>query len=204
MRLSGHGRLRRQATFLRRQFLQDGGLPFGDVLTNRTVAQAMLTIDGVWKDRIYTPLATLSVFLGQVLSADHSCRAAVARLIAHRVSQGERACSARTGAYCQARRRLPEKFFAAVARLVGRALDAQVDTAWLWQGRRVYLFDGTTVTLPDTAANQAAYPQVYNQQPGTGFPIARLGAVVSFSLYSPRSESVPADHAEVERSRKRT
>ncbi|MCA9259066.1 MAG: IS4 family transposase [Planctomycetales bacterium] len=181
MRLSGHGRLRRQATFLRRQFLQDGGLPFGDVLTNRTVAQAMLTIDGVWKDRIYTPLATLSVFLGQVLSADHSCRAAVARLIAHRVSQGERACSARTGAYCQARRRLPEKFFAAVARLVGRALDAQVDPAWLWQGRRVYLFDGTTVTLPDTAANQAAYPQVYNQQPGTGFPIARLGAVVSLS-----------------------
>jgi hypothetical protein len=26
----------------------------------------------------------------------------------------------------------------------------------------VYLFDGTTVTMPDTPANQAAYPQVYN------------------------------------------
>lgn len=31
-------------------------------------------------DRIYSPLVTLWVFLGQVLSQDHSCRAAVARL----------------------------------------------------------------------------------------------------------------------------
>lgn len=52
--------------------------------------------------RIYSPLVTLWVFLGQVLSQDHSCRAAVARLIAHRVSRGQRPCSAETGAYCQA------------------------------------------------------------------------------------------------------
>ena len=39
-------------------------------------------------DRIYSPLVTLWVFLGQVLSADHSCRAAVARLIAHRAVAG--------------------------------------------------------------------------------------------------------------------
>jgi hypothetical protein len=43
----------------------------------------------------------------------------------------------------------------------------------------VYLFDGTTVTMPDTPANQAAYPQVYNQGPGLGFPIARVGAITS-------------------------
>jgi len=28
------------------------------------------------------------------------------------------------------------------------------------------MFDGTTVTMPDTPANQEAYPQVYNQRPG--------------------------------------
>ena len=52
---------------------------------------------------------------------------------------------------------------------------------WLWKGRRVYLFDGTTVTMPDTPENQAAYPQVYNQKPGLGFPIARIGAVISLA-----------------------
>ena len=45
----------------------------------------------------------------------------------------------------------------------------------------MYLFDGSTVTMPDTPANQAAYPQVYNQKPGLGFPIARIGAVISLA-----------------------
>ena len=101
-------RCRSQISFLRRQFLQDDGLPFGDVLSAKTLSSALATIEGGWVDRIYTPVVTLWVFLGQVLSADHSCRAAVARLIAHRVASGERRCSAETGAYCQARKRLPE------------------------------------------------------------------------------------------------
>ena len=169
-----------QANVLRRQFLQDGGLPFTDILTADVLSQALAAVGG-WLDRIFSPLVTLWVFLGQVLSPDHSCRAAVARFIAHRVARGQRPCSARTGAYCRARQRLPEGFFSAVACSVGRALDARSDRRWLWKGRRVYLFDGTTVTMPDTLENQAAYPQVYNQGPGQGFPIARIGAVISLA-----------------------
>src|SRR6059058_2594376 len=123
---------REQVNLLRRQFLQDGDLPFTDVLTQDVIEQALASITG-WLDRIFSPLVTLWVFLGQVLSADHSCRAAVARLIAHRVSQGLKACSSKTGAYCEARRRLPERFFSAVARLVGRRLDERVDAGWLWK-----------------------------------------------------------------------
>jgi hypothetical protein len=180
MRHSNSASFREQVGFLRRQFLQGGDLPFTDVLTEEVIAQALRAIDG-WLDRIFSPLVTLWVFLGQVLSADHSCRAAVARLIAHRLGRGQRPCSAQTGAYCQARRRLPEKFFADVACSVGRVLDDRAQRRWLWKGRRVYLFDGTTVTMPDTPENQAAYPQVYNQKPGLGFPIARLGALISLS-----------------------
>jgi hypothetical protein len=173
-------RFRQQVGLLRRQFLQDGDLPFTDVLTEEVIAQALTAVTG-WLDRIFSPLVTLGVFLGQVLSADHSCRAAVARLLAHRLARGQRPCSAETGGYCQARQRLPESFFADVACAVGRALDDRAERRWLWQGRRVYLFDGTTVTMPDTPENQAAYPQVYNQKPGLGFPIARLGALTSLS-----------------------
>src|SRR6516164_6251862 len=43
----------------------------------------------------------------------------------------------------------------------------------------VHMFDGTTVTMPDTPENQEAYPQVYNQKAGLGFPIARIGALTS-------------------------
>jgi hypothetical protein len=180
MRHPHPGSFRGQATVLRRQFLQDGGLPFTDVLTDEVIGHALAAVGG-WLARVFSPLVTLWVFLGQVLSPDHSCRAAVARLNAHRASRGLRTCSPRTGAYCRARQRLPEAFFSAAACSVGRALDARAERRWLWRGRRVYLFDGTTVTMPDTPENQAADPQVYNQGPGLGFPIARLGAVISLA-----------------------
>src|SRR6516165_6886040 len=180
MRHSNRAAFRDQVNFLRRQFLQDGGLPFTDVLTQEVLTQALAAV-GTWLNRVFSPVVTLWVFLGQALAADQSCRAAVARLIAHRVAQGLPPCSAESGAYCQARRRLPETFFAGVACAVGRNLDARAERDWLWKGRRVYLFDGTTVTMPDTRENQKAYPQVYNQKPGLGFPIARLGAVISLA-----------------------
>ena len=104
---------RAQVSTLRRQFLQNGDLPFTNLLTEEVLAQALAALSG-WLDRIFSPLVTLWVFLGQVLSADHSCRAAVARLLAHRRARGQGPCSARTGAYCQARKRLPESFFADV------------------------------------------------------------------------------------------
>jgi len=178
---SNHGRFRQQLSFLRRQYLQDGDLPFTDVLSEQSISQALTALNVVWLDRIYTPLMTLWVFLGQLLCADSSCRAAVARLIAHRLSQGQSPCSAETGAYCQARKRLPEKFFSEAARQTGRTLDSQTDAEWLWKGRRVYAYDGSTVSMPDTPANQAAYPQVVTQQPGVGFPIARIAAVFSLA-----------------------
>src|SRR5947209_17757894 len=92
MRRSHQEAVREQVGFLRRQFLQDGDLPFTDVLTEEVIAEALAAV-GVWLDRIFSPLVTLWVFLGQVLSADHSCRAAVARLMAHRLSPGQRPCS---------------------------------------------------------------------------------------------------------------
>ena len=180
MRHSHPRSFRTHANTLRRQFLQDGGLPFTDVLTDQVISDALATVGG-WLDRIFSPLVTLWVFLGQVLNPDHSCRAAVARLVAHRVAHGQRPCSARTGAYCRARKRLPEAFLSAVACRVGQNLDARVDPRWLWKGRRVCLFDGSTVSMPDTPRNRAAYPLAYNQVPGTSFAIARIGALISLS-----------------------
>src|SRR5262249_5847988 len=103
------------------------------------------------------------------------------RLIAHRISRRQRPCSAETGAYCQARQRLPEKFFSDVACQTGRSLDAKVDAQWLWKRRRVYVYDGSSVSMPDTPENQRAYPQPVAQKPGLGFPLARIAAVFSLA-----------------------
>ncbi len=181
MRYSSQGRFGQQVRFLRRQFLQDGDLPFSNVLSEGGIAQALTAIDVRWVDRIYSPLVTLWVFLGQVLSADHSCRAAVARLIAHRLSRGERSCSAETGAYCQARKRLPEEFFSNVARQTGRALETGVDPQWLWKTTsrlRIRWFDGDDARYAGKPAGLSATRYAETR---LGLSLARIAAVF-FSL----------------------
>src|SRR5947209_4471649 len=97
MRHHAHRRLRQQVDTLRRQFLQGGDLPFADVPSAGGLTEALAEIKRPWNDRVFAPLVTLWVFLGQVLNADQSCRAAVARLIAHRVAEGLPPCSSETG-----------------------------------------------------------------------------------------------------------
>ena len=98
MRYLNQGRFQQQVRFLQHQFLQDGNLPFSDILSTGLIEQALTALQVGLVDCVYTPLVTLCVFLGQVLSADHSCRAAVARLIAYRVARKQRACSPETSA----------------------------------------------------------------------------------------------------------
>ena len=176
----------RQREFLRRQFLQDGKLPFADVLSRQCIDEGLSTIEACWNDRVYTPLITLWVFLGQVLSVDHSCRGAVARLVAHRVSRGLAPCSSRTGAYCRARKRLPERFFATIARAIGRELSDRAEQRWLWKGRRVYMFDGTTVSMPDTL-----FGDNYSSALATiGIPVSSINGV--WAAIAQRSGAIAA------------
>jgi hypothetical protein len=59
-------------------------------------------------------------------------------------------------------------------------MEEQASFKWLWNGRHVKIADGSTVVMPDTAANQKSFPQPSSQKPGLGFPMARI--VVIFSL----------------------
>jgi hypothetical protein len=167
----------RQVEALRAQFAQADGLAFADVLSAERVEQAVAAEAAAWREVVFTPLVTLWAFLGQVLSPDRSCRAAVARVLAWRVARRERPCAPKTGPYCKARGRLPEALLGRLVRETGRALHRGAPAEWLWHGRRVKVADGTTVSMPDTPANQAAYPQPPAQGPGVGFPIARCVAV---------------------------
>jgi Transposase DDE domain len=54
--------------------------------------------------------------------------------------------------------------------------------SWLFHGRAVKIVDGSTVTMPDTPENRAAYPQLETQAPGLGFPIARILVVFSLAV----------------------
>ena len=101
---------------LRARFARNDGLPFADVLTEARIHDALNEHGVRYHERVFTPVTTLWGFLSQVLSDDHSCRDAVARIIAHRAAGGREACSPNTASYCDARGRLPTGVLSILAR----------------------------------------------------------------------------------------
>ena len=156
-------------------------LPFHEILDAETVKSA-LDAEGVkYNQCTYTPLVTLCLFLSQVLDPDHSCRAAVARLIVWLAINGRKPCAPETNSYCDARQRLPLGVIIRLVRQTAREIVASASDEWLWKGRRVSLVDGTTVSMPDTVRNQREFPQANTQGVGLGFPVARLVAIISLA-----------------------
>jgi hypothetical protein len=136
---------------------------------------------GTGKHDIYSLPLTLWAFVTQAASESKSCLAAVARVLVWLTSQGRQVCDAGSGAYCKARAKLSELFLWFVACEVGRQLEEQAPDAWRWHGKRVVLVDGSTLSMPDTPANQGAYPQSRAQRPGVGFPIMRWVALLGLA-----------------------
>lgn len=68
-----------------------------------------------------------------------------------------------------------------LARYLAELIDKHTPNPWRWQGRRVRVVDGTTVTLPDTPDNQSIYPQQRGQKEGLGFPICRVVGITCLS-----------------------
>jgi hypothetical protein len=174
----------RSPQLILQQFLQAEGLPFADVLTAEDIRRAFEEEGvhfGQTEDALYTPEVTLWAFLSQAISQDKTCAAAVLRVMALLVALGQAPCSENTGAYCKARAKLSEAALQRLALETAWRLEDDAPDKWRWQGkRRVFLLDGSTLTLCDTPENQAAYPQANTQQPGLGFPILRI--VKAFSL----------------------
>ena len=130
------------------------------------------------RERLFPPTETLSMFLAQAMNADRSCQNVVNETAFKRVAGGLPTHSTHTGAYCRARKRLPLEMVSTLTRHTGRMMHKQAPEAWRWRGRAIKLVDGTTVPMPDTPANQAAYPQPRSQQPGLGFPLCRLVGIL--------------------------
>src|SRR5262249_3555568 len=156
-------------------------LPFSEIRDAAMVEEA-LAAEGVTYNRsISTPFVTLCTFLSQVLDPDHSCRAAVARVIVWLAIHDRKPCSEPTGTSSAARRRLPLEVVARRGRRTGSEREAGAAPEGLWKGRGVLLVDGTTASMPDPPRNQAAFPQPNSQAPGLGFPVVRMVAIIALA-----------------------
>jgi hypothetical protein len=156
-------------------------LQFFNVLTGPELLQITEEHLPEHRERLYPPTVTLSMFLHQALAADSSCQAVVNAWAASRAAEGLSAHSVRTGGYCRARQRLPLSMVQALSRHSAQELARRTPEGWRWRGRSVKLLDGTGISMPDTPANQAIFPQPKSQASGVGFPMARLCALIDLA-----------------------
>ncbi len=166
---------------VRARFARNTGLPFADILTEASIRDVLNEHGVQYRDRVFNPVTTIWGFLSQVLSEDHSCRDAVSRIIAHRAANGITVCLPNTASYCNARSRVPTSVLSTLAKRTAEELQTSIIAPWKWNGRSVFIVDGSHVSMPDTAENRAVYPQPPTQQPGLGFPLARITVVLSLA-----------------------
>lgn len=156
-------------------------MSFFNLITGTELVGSLEALLPEHRERRYPPTVTLAMFLGQVLSADGSCQNAVNEAIVNQLVRGVELGSANTGSYSDARKRLPLELVRTWARRIAQMMGRRAPAPWMWRGREVKMVDGTTILMPDTAHNQARYPQHGNQKSGAGFPIARLVGVLSLA-----------------------
>ena len=190
------GGLPRRFRVVQQSFLHRDDLAFAEVLSEQDI-QVAFDAEGVRfaqeEGDVYTPSVTLWAFLSQaVFKAEHrSCVAAVARVAVLMAPLNGRVLHD-TGAYCRARPSYRRSYWS-VWPCSWQTVEETVPSDWLWHGRHVHLVDGTTLSAPDSPANQAAWPQPTNQEDGLGFPLIRM--VVLMSLATAMMTGMALDRA---------
>jgi len=153
-------------------------------ILNSEPCQKLLNECREYRERIYTPVKTLFMFIKQVLNSDKSCQKAVSGTVTEQISAGKSTSSTNTGPYCKARKRLPEETVHALVKETGKQSLSGIRAGWKIYGRETKLVDGSMLLMPDTPENQKQFPQHGNQKKGAGFPLARLVVVMSLTVGS--------------------
>jgi hypothetical protein len=149
------------------QFVPSRQALLGQIIPLAELEQWVREEAGDYRERKFGPLRTLMLFIEQVMGTDHSCQDAVARGASQEVARTLGPCSLNTGPYCKARKRLPLGLLQRLSRAVAERLSAHQAEHWKWRGREVKLVDGTTVSMPDTQDNRAAFPLSKGQKGGS-------------------------------------
>lgn len=133
------------------------------------------------RHRLWNLRLVFWTFLWQITQAGSSCREAIRQAQALCLNSGKRPPPDEDSPYCQARGVLPLERLQEIHDAVCAEARSGLASKELWCEREVFIADGSSVTAPDTPANQKAFPQQSTQKPGCGFPIIRLVALLSLA-----------------------
>jgi Transposase DDE domain len=139
-------------------------------LEDDAIVRACEAAGHTWRERELGPVATVKMFLLQILFGNVACD-----FVPHLAGKDV------TGsAYCTARGRLPlEVLQELLTRCTTKMTECVRDTG-RWLGHRLFLIDGSSFSMPDTDQLRQHFGQSPQQAPGCGFPTAHWLALVHF------------------------
>jgi len=139
-------------------------------LTDREINDICRDFGHTWRDRKLTPGVTVRSCVHRGLNADHSIAAMLADLAA---GDHPGAKVPTDSAWCQARSRLPLTVFREL--IIRRAQECRrrFGMPYQWNGRSVFIADGSTVSMPDEPALVEAFGYAPTKHGPSRFPLAR-------------------------------
>ncbi|MEO7318327.1 MAG: IS4 family transposase [Chthoniobacteraceae bacterium] len=169
---------------------------FGDMLPDHLLARSDSGPNS--REWTLTPKVTFWAFVSQVFDVGSACRDVVRKVEAWwrwlQKDSAEGKPPLSPSAYCQARARLDMQTLRLIHGHLAWSLERRVQSAQLWLGRRVKIVDGTTLSMPDTDANQQCWPQPSSQKEGLGIPCMKLVGIFSLASGSLEDDATGTLH----------
>jgi Transposase DDE domain len=121
-----------------------------------------------WLQSILNPVTTIQIFVLQILHGNTACTD-----LSHLTKMAFTAAG-----YCKARMRIKLEVFQLLLQRCVSALHEQTLETGRWLGHRIFMVDGSSFSMSDTAELQAHFGQPGGQKPGCGFPVAHWLAML--------------------------
>lgn len=134
------------------------------------------------RERIFSLFRTFWCWVWQILQTNTSCREVVRQVQALFALDHGPSVDEATGAYCQARAKLPLSLLEKALEAVTCSTELKIRSTKILQGRPLKVLDGSNARLSDTPANRKQFPPPNSLPSGAGFPLLKI--VVLFSLAS--------------------
>lgn len=145
------------------------------------------------REGVFTPAVTMWLMICQKLKGGQSLQRAIEDFVTEKSSKliaknktskryKMQDISTNSGGFSQARKRLSSEDVNNITEAIAEKIILESQDELLWEGRRAYVFDGTTIRLEHTKSNLKEYPVSSNQHGKSHTPLMLCGCM--HELYS--------------------
>lgn len=145
------------------------------LLTDEEIEVVCCQLGHQWRNRIFTPPVTVRSLVYRSLNPDKTIENVLADMVAN---DDALETEPTDSAWCQARSRLPQAVWPELIQHSANRLDRAVGNKHLYQGRPIYIADGSTLSMPDTPALVEAFGYANTKHGPSRFPVARITFIV--------------------------